>query len=66
MVMKLGFLADDIEAYKKDSKGNTNGLIAELLKQWRDVDPQLATPNRLKRYLEDLNMLDASIVLDNS
>lgn len=64
MITKLGFLEEDVQAYKNDYKGNTNTVIVEMLKQWRDVDPQLATPNRLKRYLEDCNMLDASIVLD--
>ena len=64
MITKLGFLEEDVQAYKNDNKGNINATIVEMLKQWRDVDPQLATPNRLKRYLEDCNMLDASIVLD--
>ncbi len=37
--------------------------MLEILMQWRDQDPFLATKARLKRYLDDSNMIDASAYL---
>lgn len=37
--------------------------MLEILMQWRDQDPYLATKSRLKRYLDDTNMADASAYL---
>jgi hypothetical protein len=37
--------------------------MLEILLQWRDQDPYLATKARLKRYLDDSSMTDASAYL---
>lgn len=65
LMFKLGYLEYDIESTKTQNRGNTYNVVLELLKQWRDQDPYLATPSRLKRYLEECGMIDAAIVLDS-
>lgn len=37
--------------------------MLDILTQWRDQDPYLATKNRLRRYLDDSNMKDAASIL---
>ena len=65
LLLKLGYLEYDIETCKQENKGNLYNVVVELLKQWRDQDPFMATPSRLKRYLEECGMIDAALVLDS-
>lgn len=37
--------------------------LLDILTQWRDQDPYLATRSRLRRYLDDSNMTEASSLL---
>ena len=37
--------------------------MLDILLQWRDQDPYLATRSRLKRYLEDSSMNEAAALL---
>ena len=64
LAFKLGFLEYDIDTYKAQNRNDTHFVITQLLREWRDQDPYLATASRLKRYLEDCGMIDAAIVFD--
>lgn len=65
LLLKLGYLEYDIETTKQQNRGNLNTVVFELLKQWRDQDPFMATPSRLKRNLEECGMIDAALVLES-
>lgn len=62
MALKLGFLEYDIEAFRAKNRGNSFNTIVDLLVQWRDQDPYLATKARLRTYLEDSNMNEAAML----
>lgn len=61
--IKLGFLEYDIQSYKLKNKGYNLDAMIDILFTWRDQDPFMATKSRLKRYLEDSNMMDAACLL---
>lgn len=63
LAIKLGFLEYDIQSYKLKNKGYNYETMADILFTWRDQDPYMATKPRLRRYLEDSNMMDASSLI---
>lgn len=63
LAIKLGFLEYDISTYKLKNRGYNYETMVEILMEWRDQDPTTATKARLKRYLDDSNMNDASSLL---
>lgn len=64
LAQRLGYLDYDIDAFKAQNRGNITNTINDILKSWRDQDPYLATPERLRGYLQEFGMLDAAIVLE--
>lgn len=63
LAIKLGFLEYDIQSYKLKNKGYNYETMADILFTWRDQDPYINSKNRLRRYLEDSNMMDASSLI---
>lgn len=63
LVVDLGYLESDIKAYRTKHEQNQFEALLDMLMDWRDQDPHIATKARLRRYLDSAKMTEASKVL---